>query len=297
MALYSRVVTTGIGGTQPCVSVLHYPCQVRINVARHGSTPLYRFKSFLSLPRARTPVRSSLRVQESPPQLLPGSWNRVNNMSVLFSIHLLFHPIITAVTGVKNILCLLFPFYIGFVFISLEIISRDADIWNYRNVEYMYMWHSANKQFSQASESCHDLIFVFHLASCTARNISNGFVLGKLYEVAIQTVIMTNKIRRALRSGCRPGKRGNTDSTRTQGRQLSGICRPIDLEVKSSMLCSSIEKTSKTAPSFVPIIKTEPDFPAVPVQTFVGSSIPLGRTCTVSNSLRLRKNIRTCGIA
>jgi hypothetical protein len=219
-------------------------------------------------------------------------------MSVFFSIRFLFHSVITAVTGASNISCLLLPFHVGFLLISLEIIPRDADIWNHRNVECIYMWHSANKHFSRASKPCHDLVFVFHLASCIARNTSNEFVLEKLYEVAVQTVIMANKIRRALRNGCRPGKRGNPEnSTWTQGKQLSGICRPIDLEVKSSMFCSSIEKTSKTAPSFVPIIKPDSDFPAVPVQTFVGSSILLGRTCTVSNGPRLRKNIRTCGIA
>jgi hypothetical protein len=219
-------------------------------------------------------------------------------MSVFFSIHLLFHPVITAVTGVNDIIRLLFPFYIVFLLIFLKIISRDADIWNHRNVEYMYMWQSTNKHSSRASKSCHDLIFVFHLASCTARNISNGFVLEKLYKVAVQTVTMANKIRRALRSGCRPGKRGTPEnSTWTQGRQPSGTCRHIDLEAKGSMLCSFIEKTSKTVLSFVPISKADSDFPAVPVQTFVGSSILLGRTCTVSNGPRLRKNIRTCGIA
>jgi hypothetical protein len=114
----------------------------------------------------------------------------------------------------------------------------------------------------------------------------------------MQTVTMANKIRRALRNGCRPGKRGNSEnSTWAKGRQPSGICRHIDREAKSSMLCSSTEKTSKTVLSFAPIIKADSDFPAVPVQTFVGSSILLGRTCTVSNGLRLRKNIRTCGIA
>jgi hypothetical protein len=218
-------------------------------------------------------------------------------MSDFFSIHVLFHPGITAIIGANDVLRHLFPFHIGFLSILLEIISRDADIWQHRNVEGI--WQSSNKHSSRASKSCQDLIFVFHLASCTARNISNWFVLEKLYEVvAVQTVTMANKTRRALRNDYKPGKRGDPEnSTWTQGRQLSGICRNIDLEPKSSMLCSSIEKTSNPVLSFVPITKADSDFPAVPVQTFVGSSILLGRTCTVSNGLRLRKNIRTCGIA
>jgi hypothetical protein len=190
-------------------------------------------------------------------------------MLAFFSIHFLFHPNITAVIGANDVLHLLFAFHIGFRLISLGIIFRDAILWQHRNVKCM--WHSANKHFSRASKPCHDLILVFHLVSYIAGNISNGFVLEKVYEVAVQTVTMADTIRRALCNGCRPAKRGNPEnSALTQGRQLSGTCRRIDLEAKISMLCSSIEKMSKTVLSFVPIIKADSDFPAVPVQTFVG---------------------------
>jgi hypothetical protein len=47
----------------------------------------------------------------------------------------------------------------------------------------------------------------------------------------------------------------------------------------------------------MPMIKAGSDFPAVPVQTFVGIGTLLGETCTVSNGPRLRRNTRTFGNA
>jgi hypothetical protein len=205
----------------------------------------------------------------------------------------MFHTIM-AETGVCNVPFVLLLFPIGFLLIFLKNVSDNMGICQPRNAQCR--WHSTD-HFNQASKGCLNLVFVFHLATSTGRIILVQFVAEEIYLITVQIVTMAKNARHTLHNDCGSEKSRNVRKGHWRQRtQVSRCCQPIDLESEGSLSRCSVGRISNTIWSFGPIIKKDSIFPAIPIQTFVGKNIFLGKLRIVSDRLRLKKSTHMSGI-